>query len=286
MPRVSAAFLLLLLLSGCGRLDVIPYTPAQTPESWLQIQPYVEWKLGAQSIIFVQPSTSVIVYLLGFITVAAGIHFLKIRAGQRSRLWWGIALLLWGLGAVLAGTSYEAFSYSIKCAGRASCIWTSWWEIFYLIVSVWSIDAMVVAVAYSSTTTRLRRALLAYALLNAVLYFMLVMIGAWVPVKFLISFEFLLLVAVPGILILFGVSLFRYAKQKQPVDLIYLGTWLLLGIVIAAYFIYFLSGNTASLWARGIWFSENDVLHIGLILWMLYISFLLAPHVKDLTVTV
>src|SRR5512139_1483112 len=157
MPRTFLSFVLLLTLSGCGRLDTIPYTPAQTAETWLQIQPFVEWKLGAYSIVFVQPSTSIIVYLLGLITIAAGIYFLKIRAGQRSRLWWGIALLLWGAGALLAGTSYEAFSYSIKCAGRMACLWTSWWEILYLVVSVWSIDAMILAVAYSSTTDRLRR---------------------------------------------------------------------------------------------------------------------------------
>ena len=143
---------------------------------------------------------------------------------------------------------------------------------------------MVLAVAYSSTTARTRQGLFVYAILNGVLYFMLLMAGAWIPIKFLISFEFLLLAAAPGVIILFAVSLMRYIKQKQPVDLIYSGTWLLLGIVIAAYFLYFVSGMTASLWERGIWFSENDILHIGLILWMLYISFLLAPRVKDLTV--
>ena len=277
---------LLLTLYGCGRLDTIPYTPAQTPETWLQIQPYIELKLGTQRVILVQPSTSIIVYLLGLITIAAGMYFLKLRQDQRSRLWWGIALLLWGLGALLAGTSYEAFSYSIKCSGRIACLWTSWWEILYLIVSAWSIDAMMLAVAYSSTTARLRRGLIIYALVNAVLYFILVMLGAWIPAKFLISFEFLLLVAAPGILILFTISAMRYAKQKQQVDLLYLGTWLLLGVVISAYFLYFISGSTASLWAKGIWFSENDVLHIGLILWMMYIAFLLSPRVKDLSVAV
>jgi hypothetical protein len=286
MPKASLSILLLLGLTGCGRIDTISYTPAQTPETWLQIQPFVELKQGAQRMIVIQPSTSMIVYLLGIITIAAGLYFFRIRQGQRSRLWWGIALLLWGLGAIFAGTSYEAFSYAIKCAGRTACLWTSWWEILYLIVSVWSIDAMMLAVAYSSTTGRLRKGLSLYAILNGVLYFLLVMIGAWVPVKFLISFEFLLLAAAPGIVVLFAISFMRYIKQKQQLDLIYAGTWLLLGVIIAAYFLYFISGNTASLWARGIWFSENDILHIGLILWMLYIAFLLAPRVKDLTVRV
>jgi hypothetical protein len=285
MPKALISGLLLLTLSGCGRLDTIPYTPVQTADKWLQIQPFMELKLGTQRVVVVQPSTSIIVYLLGLLTIAAGLYFLKLHHGQRSRLWWGIALLLWGVGALLAGTSYEAFSYSIKCAGRAACLWTSWWEILYLIFAVWSIDAMILAVSYSSATAISRTSLSIYAFVNAVLYFILVMIGAGIPVRFLISFEFLLLAAAPGIMLLFAVSIRRYAQEKQRVDLIYIGTWLLLGLVILAYFVYFLSGSTASLWSRGIWFSENDVLHIGLILWMLYITFLLAPRVKDLTIT-
>jgi hypothetical protein len=211
------------------------------------------------------------------------LYFFRIRNGQRSRFWWGIALLLWGLGALLAGTSYEAFSYAIKCAGRDACLWTSWWEIIYLLFSVWSIDAMTLAVAHSSADGRLRTGLSVYAVVNAALYFVIVMVGAFIPVKFLISFEFLLVVSVPGIITFFIIHGWRYARQKSQLDLIYLGTWIWLGITIAAYFLYLISGITASLWAKGLWFSENDVLHIGLILWMLYIARILAPRVIDLT---
>lgn len=281
MKRAAFFLSLLFTLVACGRLDTIPYTPAQTPESWLKIQPYAEFTFASQNILIVQPSTSVIVYLLGAIALTVGLYFLKIRDGQRSRLWWGIALLFWGFGALLAGTSYEAFSYAIKCAGRTACLWTSWWEVLYLILSVWSIDAMLLAVAYSSTTGKLRMGLSVYALLNAVLYFIVVMVGAFIPVKFLISFELLLVVAAPGIIALFVINGARYVRHKIALDLIYIGTWIGLGITIAAYFLYLISGNTASLWAKGIWFSENDVLHIGLILWMIYIAAILAPRVID-----
>jgi hypothetical protein len=211
-----------------------------------------------------------------------GLYFFKIRDGQRSRLCGGIALLLWGIGALLAGTSYEAFSYAIKCAGRAACLWTSWWEIIYLILSVWSIDAMVLAVAYSSADGRVRKWLSGYATANAILYFLVVMIGAFIPIKFLISFELLLIVSAPSILAFFILNGWRYSRYKERLDFIYLGTWIWLGITIAAYFLYLISGNTASLWAKGLWFSENDVLHIGLIVWMIYIVRILAPRVKDL----
>jgi hypothetical protein len=281
MKRIILFLLTSFLLTACGQLNSIPYTPAQTPQTWLQIQPFAEFKIASQNIIFVQPSTSIIVYSLGVLAIIVGLYFLKTRAGQRSRFWWGIALLLWGIGALLAGTSYEAFSYAIKCAGRAFCLWTSWWEILYLIASVWSIDAMMLAVAYLSTTGKLRRALSVYSVFNAIVYFITVMIGVFVPVKFLISFELLLVVAAPSIIAFFIINGWRYSKYKLRLDLTLLGTWIWLGVTIAAYFLYLIYGNTESLWARGLWFSANDVLHIGLIIWMLYIAFALAPQIKD-----
>jgi hypothetical protein len=50
-------------------------------------------------------------------------------------VWWGVALVPWDAGA-LAGTSYEAFRYAAKCAGRPACVWKSGWELLYLILSV------------------------------------------------------------------------------------------------------------------------------------------------------
>lgn len=282
MKRFFLLLPFLFFLSACGRLDTILYAPQQTPETWLQIQPYLEFN----GLVIVQPSTSIIVYLLGVLTIVVGLYFLKIRDGQRSRFWWGIALLLWGLGALLAGTSYEAFSYAIKCEGRAACLWTSWWEIAYLIVSVWSIDAMMLAIAHSSADGKLRKWLSVYALINAVIYFGLVMAGAFIPVKFLISFELLLIVAAPSVIAFFAINGWRYAKYKLNVDLVALGAWVWLGLTIAAYFLYLISGNTAVLWAKGIWFSENDVLHIGLIVWMIYLAAALAPRIRDMNVEI
>jgi hypothetical protein len=59
--------------------------------------------------------------------------------------------------------------------------------------------------------------------------------------------------------------------------------WLLLTMV--AYWLYDRLDITPKLWAkgRGIWFSQNDVLHIGLILWMIYIATVVANRVNDYT---
>lgn len=269
-------------LSACGRLETIPYDPPYTPAQWLTIQPNFQLAAGANPQYFMQPSTSAIVYLLGVITIAIGIYFLRIRQAQQARMWWGIGLLLWGLGAILAGTSYEAFSYAIKCAGREVCLWTSWWEVLYLLVTVWSIDAITMAVAYTSTTGRVRQVLMGYAFLNALVYLGVLLAGTFMPVKFWISFEMLILFAGPNILIFFCVNGWRAIKTRSSFDKAMVATWVWLGITIGAYFGYYLSGLTMVLWEKGIWFSENDVLHIFLIIWMLFIYRVVARQVQDM----
>jgi hypothetical protein len=61
-------------------------------------------------------------------------------------------------------------------------------------------------------------------------------------------------------------------------------TWCCLGLVMAAYYLYMGSGFATVLWNRGIWFNENDVLHIGLILWMIYIAKVLTGKIEDVRI--
>jgi hypothetical protein len=58
MRRPLPWLLPILLLSGCARLDAIPYTPPQTAATWLMIQPYTTVRVAAREIILVQPSTT------------------------------------------------------------------------------------------------------------------------------------------------------------------------------------------------------------------------------------
>jgi hypothetical protein len=279
-PRIWLVFATL-VLSGCSSLSSIPASPIQSPESWLSIQPFIKFYIGSSEIILVQPSSTVFVYLLGILAVAAGVYILKIRKGQRTRLWWGIALILWGLGTLFAGTSYQAFSYEIKCRGREICSWTSGWEVIYLLFSVASVDAMMLAEAYIFAPGKWRKGLIGYALANLALYAVTLIAGVLSLNKFLISFELLLVVTAPSIVVLLVLSIWRYAKFKDPMDLGLRITWIWLGLGIGAYFTALQLGITEAFWERGFWFSENDVLHIGLISWMLHIAFRLASRLHD-----
>jgi len=270
--------------SAFSRLKSIRYTdPVLTPENWCEVQPCTTIKLASKEIILTQPSSTFLVYLLGVLAIGVGLNFLWLQGDQVSRLWWGISLLLWGTGALLAGTSYQAFGYQIKCAGQETCAWTSWWEVIYLMFQQVSMDALLVAIAYSCTKGTLRMVLLGYALLSAVVYAILTFIGGIIPVKSMITFELMVWVSTPIFLIILILNGWRYYILSTPMDLALMGAWILLLSTMAAYWLYDKLDITPKLWAKGkgIWFSQNDVLHIGLILWMIYIATVVAFRVND-----
>jgi len=272
------------VLSGFRRLKTIRNTDSElTPANWCEAQPCVKIHIASREIILTQPTSTFLVYSLGLLTIGAGLYFLRMRDSEISRLWWGISLLLWGTGALLAGTSYQAFGYEIKCAGRQTCAWTSWWEVVYLMFQQMSIDAMLVAVAYSCTEGSLQMIVLGYALVSAVVYVIFTFVGGMVPVKSLITFNLMVRVSTPIFLLLFILNGWRYYRLRDPMDLAFLGTWILLLLTMTAYWLYDDLEITQKLWARGkgIWFSQNDVLHICLIFWMIYIAAVVANRVKD-----
>ena len=89
-----------------------------------------------------------------------------------------MALVLGGIGAGLAGTSYQFLGYQLKCAGRDLCLWTHWLEVAYMMIQAASTSAMLIAVAYACNTGALRFSLVVYAVANTVAYLALASYGA------------------------------------------------------------------------------------------------------------
>jgi hypothetical protein len=91
----------MLSLSSCSRLYDIPAPPpGNTPADYLDGRPYVELSVGGAEVIVTEPSSSVFIFALGLLTIGLGAHFLRTRAGQRSRFWWGLSFVAWGAGAL------------------------------------------------------------------------------------------------------------------------------------------------------------------------------------------
>lgn len=278
--QYSWIILLLLLITSCHRLQTIPY-PDQTPESWCETHPCVTTSFLGHEFVFNEPSSSIIVYLLGLMTLLSASYLYKNKRNEKSRNWFSVALFFWGIAAISAGTSYQAFSYEIKCAGREFCAWTSWWEIFYYMFQSFSMNAFLVAVAYTSLRGKKRRALKTYALVNVLMYNVILFTGAFLPNKFMVSFELFTLITSPAFLILFIINTSNYLRAKSLLELRLMWLWLSQGIIILVYYAYFLSGIAETLWQKGIWFNANDVLHVLIILWQAYIFFFVIKEIQD-----
>lgn len=270
-----------LLLVGCGRLDSILVEPQMHPDQWCTTRPCVE--LGG--IVLDQALGSLLVYLLAGLFLVAGLRLWRQRGTQRSRWWWAWSLALGGLAAASAGTSYQAFGYELKCAGRDACTWTSWFEVVYMVLQNVSVDCMVVAVAHSTTRHRLRRILIWYAGFNALAHVVVTVYGVLSGNSFLLSFELLLLFSSPAFVVALGLNGVRYYRDRQTLDAVLLGAWAWLFVTNAAYFGYLVAGCTETFWRHGagFYFSENDVLHVGMIGWILYLHYVVVPHIRDRT---
>lgn len=267
------------LLAGCGRLDELSYDPPITPQQWCEDRPCVQ----VGDTILNEPLGTFLVFALAALWVGVGVYFLVSRRSERSRLWLGVALVLGGLGAAQAGVSYQAFSYELKCAGQEFCRYTNGFEVGYSITQAWSVSAMLIAVAFVCTLGGARRALIGYAILNALVYCVVAIAGVMIPSKVLLSFEVLMLFALPGIIIVIAVAARRLRLHHGEAEKWILWAAVLLVVVQVAYFAYYAAGITQLLWndGAGFYFSENDVLHVGMLLWLWLVAAKLGPTLTD-----
>ncbi|MCC5813113.1 MAG: hypothetical protein JJT78_00010 [Leptospira sp.] len=269
------------LISNCNRLDTISYSPPITPAEFLAGQHWIEISLGEKGFILSQPSSSFFVYLLSLYYIYVGFKFWQNIQNQKSRFWWAVGFLLTGVAAILAGTSYQALGYELKCEGREFCRWTTWWEINYEILQNAGMNGFLIASAYTNMIGRIRTGIIGYAVINSFLYSGLVLYGAVVPIQFIISFEFLEISSLPAVLIFLGTSAHGYFKYKDSMNFHLLITWSLLILVMISYIVSLNYDIATALWKKGIWFTENDVLHVGLIFWVAYISKYLPNLIQD-----
>ena len=185
------------------------------------------------------------------------------------------------LAVGLAGTSDQAFGYEFKCQGFAYCIFTSWWELAYMIFTVTGVAAAFIGVAYCTLEKGAQKSWTLYAIISSFVYVIIILLGILLSNEFLLSFEFMLIFIFIGGCILFVQDLLYYHRKKKGLFPKIMGVWLVLLLVIIVYYIALESNFASALWAKGIWFNEDDVLHIMMIIWILYIYKVLGKALLD-----
>ena len=258
-----------------GRINEIEW--GITPTEWLN----THWHVRCNNIVIAEPSSTFFVFLLAFVILFVSIKFLRQANHQKSRILFGLSMLAWSISTVSAGVSYQIFSYELKCATRVICLWTTPWEIAYLFFYVISVKLLVLAIGACCVSDRARWFINSYAFLMGALYSLMLIIGVSIPNQFLLSFEFMVVFLVPSYLLMFIINGLNYKKTKRLLDIRLIKAWLGMLALTMAYFGFYLSQISTWLWQHGIWFNANDVLHILLIIWALYVYFKIEKEVVD-----
>jgi len=256
--------------------------PLTTPDQFLSGMPFITFSIPGKDVILIQPSSTILVYLLGLIMIAIGVYFLVTKKNQQSRYYWAIGLILWGISAIVAGTSYQAFGYELKCRGLEHCLFTSNFELAYMLITAFCINFLVAATGYTSTGVIGRQRLKKFALIDSAAYSVYMFVGAVTPVKFLISYEGFMSFIGANFLIMFVLNILHYKKHKDNLNRNLIYIWIGFLIVNIGYFVFLLGDIGGNLYQNyGVWFNENDALHVLLILWSCLILVLLRKDLSD-----
>lgn len=271
----------LIFLGNTASLLMVPPT---TPEQFLAGMPYSTFSFLGQDRVLIQPSSTFFVYLLGVLMILLGVVFLNNQKGQRSRYLWGIGMVLWGVSAIVAGTSYQAFGYELKCRGQELCLFTSTWELAYMLITAYSINFLVAATGYTSAGVTGRKWMVRFAIADSIAYTAYILIGAILPIKFLVTYEGFMAFIGANFLLMFFMNIRYYRVHHDALNKKLIQVWLGFLLVNIGYFAFLFGGFGASMYqASGLWFNENDALHVLLIAWSAFIYFAFRDEDMDVS---
>ncbi len=259
------------------RFADILYEPLRTPDNWHQTHPY----LLVGDLTISEPSSSLIMLALIMMYFWTAYLFLRNRNEQDSRLWWAVFLIMFGVGALLAGVSYQAFNYEIKCRGHEYCLWTSWWEVSYMICTVAGAGAALLGAAHAIFNRQTVRYWSVYVLLSTLFYTVMASIGLIIGNRFLISFEMMVIFVCIGFIAMTILALRQNRIKQESIIMKILKVGFFMLLVNLIYFIGLVSGYADVLWEKGIWFNANDLLHTLLFIWVIYSYKVLGDKLKD-----
>lgn len=247
---------------------VLLMSPVTTAVEFLESMPY----FTVSGVVIQQISSMIMVWALGFLIVACGVVVLLKKRNSNAGRYWGIGLILWGLGAIVAGVSYQSFGYELKAKGNEFVLFTSDWELSYMILTAFATNYMLVGTAFATLPSEKVKPVVIFACCHAFAYGVYMLFGSIFAIEFVISyFGFVVFVAIDFLFML----IFNFAHYKKHGDgwnkhMIF--TWIDFAIVNISYFVCYYAGMGGYLYSNfGIWFNENDVLHLLLMVWAVHV---------------
>jgi hypothetical protein len=258
--------------------------PTTSPEAFLSSIPHIPLTIFGKTLTLIEPNSTILVYLLVLIMVGLGIGFLSTKNNNKGRRYWGIGLILWGLGAITAGTSYQAFGYELKCHERDLCQFTTSFELVYMLLTAYSINFLVAATGYISVGEVGQKRLLRFSIIDSLAYSFFLLIGAVIPIRFMVSYEGFMVFMIGNFILMFILNIRHYKIYRDRLNYSLIWLWIGFLIVNIGYFVALFVGFAEPLFTKfGIWFNENDILHTLLILWAGQIYFSLWKTLSPLS---
>ncbi len=279
---MAIMFLFITLTTLLENTEVLLMSPLTTTQEFLESMPYLTITLCGTELILQQLSSTIMVWGLGLAIVICGLIIAIVKRANKTGLYWGIGLVLWGLGAIVAGVSYQAFGYELKAVGQEYVLFTSNWELAYMILTAFATNYMMVGTAYATTTGKTTKAITIFAICHSIAYGFYMLFGAIYAIEFLISyFGFVVFVAVDFGL-MFYLNIMHCIKYKDKFSKNLIWAWIDFAVANIGYFICYWCSLGVNLYENhGVWFTENDVLHLLLLVWAIHFFIVLIKVVPN-----
>lgn len=225
-----------------------------TSDSWCDLHPCIE--IG--TFVISQPTSSIIVLISSLYAVLLSFKIMSFHK------YWSLSLMLGGVAAIFAGFEYQAFGYEIKCSGQMYCDDYSVFSIIYNLLTMLAFSIAIFSLANRYQNYFLKR----WAYISFLSYVVITSIAYVEGYENLLGFNFLIISLIPSIIITLNLLI----DNQDNLTKLLLQSICLIVVVILIYFLYLSIGIQSILWSNGIWISSDDVLHIGMIIWISHLD--------------
>jgi len=152
-----------------------------------------------------------------------------------------------------------------------------------MLLTAYSINFLVAATGYTSLGQMGRKRLIRFAVVDSILYSIYLFLGALIPIRFLVSYEGFMTFIGVNFIIMFVLNIRHYRLFRDSLNRGLITVWISFLVVNLGYFVFLLGHIGQKIYkSTGVWFNENDALHVLLIIWAILVMFILRNKMRDI----